>query len=100
MKKLIVIMVCLLTTMAMAQTDDLPDRFRSRLEELYAESGVPGIQAAYIVGEDTRFATAIGLADSASNRPMTVETCLPAGSVGKSFLAEVVLPPLEKESGN
>lgn len=88
--------VILLATSSLAQTGDLPARFTERLETLYTGSGVPGIQAAYIVGENTRFATAIGLADSASGRPMTLDTCLPAGSVGKSFLAAVVVDQVQK----
>jgi len=96
MRRWIIGVLFLAVPTAHAAEDALPDRFRSRLEELYADSGVPGIQAAYLVGEDSRFATAIGLADSASGRPMTVETCLPAGSVGKSFLAAVVVDQVQK----
>ena len=69
-KKLTVLFVFLLGSPCFAQTEDLPTRFTDRLETLYAEAGVPGIQAAYIIGDDTRFSTAVG-----TQSPFRIDAC-------------------------
>lgn len=91
MRLTIAILTLLAALPALAADDTLPARFTERAEELFMEYGLPGMQAAYIVGENSKFVTAVGLADSASQAPMTTETRLPAGSTGKTFLAAVVI---------
>jgi D-alanyl-D-alanine carboxypeptidase len=91
MRPLIAILVLSMVAPVLAAADTLPARFSGRAEELFTEFGLPGMQAAYIVGEDSKFVTAVGLADSASNAPMTIDTRLPAGSTGKTFLAAVII---------
>lgn len=96
MRLLIITLVVLVGVGPALGQDDLSALFADRVVELRSEFGLPGIQAAYLVGEDTRFATAAGLADSASQAPMTTETRLPAGSTGKTFLAAVVIDLVQK----
>ena len=91
MRLLILILILVVAVPVLAAEDTLPSRFTERTEDLFTEYCLPGMQAAYIVGENAKFVTAVGLADSASRAPMTTETRLPAGSTGKTFLAAVVI---------
>jgi D-alanyl-D-alanine carboxypeptidase len=64
---------------------------QAALDSLRVELGFPGATAAIWLpdGSVTGFAT--GLADSGTGAPMTPEHRMPAGSVGKSFVAAVAL---------
>ena len=81
----------LIAASAAAATDDLPAALQSRADQLRGRHALPGLQVA-VVGPDGEVVhVAAGLADSTSGAPMTTRHHLPAGSVGKTGLAAVVL---------
>jgi len=69
----------------------LKERFQAELDTICAEADFPGATAAFILvdGQSAGFAT--GLADKDANTPMTPETRMPSGSVGKTYVAAVAI---------
>lgn len=69
----------------------LVGRFQQRLDQLREELGFPGAVASFVL-EDGRLGTvATGYADLEQQIPMTIDTKLAAGSVGKTFVPMVAL---------
>lgn len=60
-----------------------PFNINKRLEEL----GIPGLSVVFAVDGEVEWARAYGLADASSNRQMTTETYLLAGSISKPVAA-------------
>ena len=60
-----------------------PFNINERLEEL----GIPGLSVVFAVDGEVEWARAYGLADASSNRQMTTETYLLAGSISKPVAA-------------
>ena len=69
----------------------LESALQDRAEELRVQYGLPGLQVACALPDGEVVRVAVGLADSTSGVAMTTEHFLPAGSVGKTGLAAVVL---------
>jgi len=62
---------------------------QERLDELKHEIGFPGATAAFVLPDGSSGRLAVGTAEEAT--PMPLEACMLAGSVGKMFVAGVVL---------
>jgi D-alanyl-D-alanine carboxypeptidase len=69
----------------------LPHRFQAELGTLVARFDLPGATAAYVLPDGTIGTAAAGLADTATATPMTPDSRMLAASVGKTFVAAVVV---------
>ena len=67
----------------------------ARLETLRKRAGIPGISAAIVFPDGTRWQGTAGLADVAAGRPVTADTAFPVASVSKTFTAAVILGLVE-----
>ena len=67
----------------------------ARLEALRKRAGIPGISAAIVFPDGTRWQGTAGLADVAAGRPVTADTAFPVASVSKTFTAAVILGLVE-----
>jgi D-alanyl-D-alanine carboxypeptidase len=63
----------------------------ARLEALRKRAGIPGISAAIVFPDGTRWQGTAGLADVAAGRPVTADTAFPVASVSKTFTAALIL---------
>ncbi|MFC2164983.1 serine hydrolase domain-containing protein [Acidobacteriota bacterium] len=69
----------------------LKERFQAELDKICAEAGFPGATAAFILADGQTAGFATGLADKDENIPMTPETRMSSGSVGKTYVAAVAI---------
>lgn len=69
----------------------LEQRFQTGLDLICAKYNLPGMTAAYALPNGQVVAFASGLADKESGAKMTLDTRMPAGSIGKTFVAATVL---------
>jgi D-alanyl-D-alanine carboxypeptidase len=69
----------------------LKNRFQSGLDTICRKHSVPGMTAAYALPDGQVVAFASGLADKESGMKMQIDTRMPAGSVGKTFVAAVAV---------
>lgn len=70
---------------------DLSFAVRERLEELRTELGFPGATAAFVLPDGRSGRVAVGTVDPDHGEPMPLDARMPAGNVGKMFVAGVVL---------
>ncbi len=77
-----------------AETPD-PDRlaqtFQATLEQIVAKSGAPGGVAAFVLDDGTMRKVAAGFADRERGLPMTPNSRMLTGSVGKTFVGALAL---------
>lgn len=69
----------------------LEQRFGAALDRIRRKYELPGVTAALALPGGEVIAVAMGLADKESGTPLAIETRMPAGSVGKTFVAAVAL---------
>lgn len=69
----------------------LERRFQAGLDAICAKYELPGMTAAYALPDGSVVAFASGLSDKESSAKMSIETRMPAGSVGKTFVAATVV---------
>lgn len=74
-----------------ARRAELKARFQAGLDDICKKYDLPGATAAYAQPDGQVQAFASGLADKESGAKMTVDTRMPAGSVGKTFVAATAL---------
>jgi D-alanyl-D-alanine carboxypeptidase len=74
-----------------AEADDLQMRLQDLLDGFHAEYGFPGATAAVASPDGEVIAASTGLADVEAGTPMTPESRMLAASIGKSFVAAIVL---------
>ncbi|MGD9722785.1 MAG: serine hydrolase domain-containing protein [Pirellulales bacterium] len=79
------------TTATPERLAELKQRFQSGLDAICQKYSVPGMTAAYALPDGTVVAFASGLADKEAGTKMTLDTRMPAGSVGKTFVAAVAV---------
>lgn len=70
---------------------ELEERFGHGLEDILKKFSLPGVTAAYALPDGKVVAFAKGLADKESGTHMTIDTRMPAGSIGKTFVAAAVV---------
>lgn len=92
----LVVGVCLggCATAGHAQEDALrqiEQQVQDTLDRLRQEHGFPGATAAFVLPDGQIGRAATGYADVEQEIPMTPDAVMPAGSIGKSFVAGVVL---------
>ena len=71
--------------------ESLPKALTADLERLRTENALPGITFALILPDGEEIALAVGRADVERDIPMTRDHVMPAGSIGKSFVAATVM---------
>jgi D-alanyl-D-alanine carboxypeptidase len=64
---------------------------RSRLEQLRANEGFPGVNFAFVLPDGAGASVSVGLSDIVSQRPLVSTDLMLAGSVGKTFVAATML---------
>ena len=69
----------------------LEQRFQAGLDAIVAKYELPGMTAAYVLPDGRVVAFASGLADKENGAKMSVETLMPAGSIGKTFVAATAI---------
>jgi len=77
--------------MATAKADSLEGRLREKVNAFQAAGAFPGITVGVTLPSGQTLAAAAGLADRDTKVPLTSESRMPAGSVGKTFVAAVAL---------
>lgn len=76
---------------AQADLHALQMRLKAKLDELFAQSNVPGVSASVVLPEGYVMPFAAGSADKELKKPMSVLTLMIQGSVGKTYVAAVAL---------
>ena len=76
---------------ATPKADQLTFAFQVALEQIVADSGVPGGVAAYVLPDGRLVKVAAGLADRETGLSMTTDSRMLAGSVGKTFVGALAL---------
>jgi D-alanyl-D-alanine carboxypeptidase len=74
-----------------ARLGELQSRFQAGLDEIVKKYELPGITAAYALPDGRIVPFASGLADKERGTKMATDTRMPAGSVGKTFVAATVI---------
>ncbi len=69
----------------------LAGRFQAGLDTICQKYQLPGMTAAYALPDGRVVAFASGLADKETAAKMTVDTRMPAGSIGKTFVAATII---------
>ena len=99
---LIVAVVCLASLPAPAQEesrqspqDDIQKRLETRLTEVFAKAGYPGVTAALALPDGRVLAAAAGWADADHRIPLKPSDRMYTGSVGKMFVSAVILQAVD-----
>lgn len=72
-------------------SQDLSTRLQAKLDSLRTAGNFPGLSVAIISADGKIYSLASGMADKEKNLPLTPESRLLAGSVGKTFVAAIAL---------
>lgn len=70
---------------------DLAAGLKEKLDELSARAGFPGATFSILLADGRVLDVASGWADADRRQPLTPESRMPAGSVGKTFVAAAIL---------
>jgi D-alanyl-D-alanine carboxypeptidase len=76
-------------------TQDLAAGLKEKLDELSARAGFPGATFSILLADGRALDVASGWADADRRQPLTPESRMPAGSVGKTFVAAAVLQAVD-----
>lgn len=92
-RSLVVIWLLFLPGLLCAQEDlrALQLRIKAKLDELFAQSSVPGVSASLVFPDGYVMPFVAGLADKEAKKPMSVLTLMIQGSVGKTYVAAIAL---------
>lgn len=80
---------------AALETAELEGLVRAELLTLRDAYGFPGATAAFVLSDGRSASVAVGVEQIPENLPMPVDARMPAGSVGKIFVAGVVISLIE-----
>ncbi len=67
------------------------EEFRSAVQTVLSDTGVPGAGIALVRTSGVEWAGGIGVADRATNIPVTADTHFRAGSISKTFIASALV---------
>lgn len=90
------LMQCAACAAAVQGTERLEEALRGRLERERQQLDVPGATAAFVLPDGRSGSVAAGFADLERKRPMRAQTRMPAGSIGKTFVAALALSLVEE----
>jgi D-alanyl-D-alanine carboxypeptidase len=91
----IVVAISLLGALGADQQPDLGPQIQTKLQELRAKAGLPGVTVAIVMPDDRVYLAADGWGDRAHTIPVESTSRMPAGSVGKTFVAAAVLQAVD-----
>ncbi|HLJ88502.1 MAG TPA: serine hydrolase domain-containing protein [Candidatus Angelobacter sp.] len=83
------------TQNAQMHADELQKKLQARLQELQEAGGYPGLTAAIVMPDGQVVSAAAGWADAERKILMQPSDRMPAGSVGKTFVAAVILQAVD-----
>ncbi len=93
-----VILLALLVPVCIgAEREDKPkpaqsiDELRQQLEKILKDTHTPGVSVAIVHKDGPEWVTGLGLADVATNRPVTADTLFRIGSTSKAFVSLSIL---------
>ncbi|MEM0966055.1 MAG: serine hydrolase domain-containing protein [Verrucomicrobiota bacterium] len=81
----------LFTTFTVGTRANATDSVRSAVQDLVADTAIPGAVVAYRTAEGRTDTFAVGYADPETNRPMSPDLVFPVGSVAKPFVCALFL---------
>ena len=82
------------TLLAQPAADPFPksvEEFRNAVRSVLSETGVPGAGVALVRTSGVEWAGGIGVADRATNTPVTADTHFRIGSISKTFVASAIV---------
>src|SRR5262245_48386420 len=77
------------------RTDDLQSRISTQLNDLRDKAGYPGVTLAVALPDGRVLTAAAGWTDSTRRTPLKPSDRMPAGSVGKTFVAAAILQAVD-----
>lgn len=90
-KTLIVLIICLLSSVAVQSQTPLKTALQQKLEEWHKAGNFPGATFGVVLANGESFGLAVGYSDRETKTPMKPADRLLAGSVGKTFAAATAL---------
>ena len=88
---IISVCLCVFATTARAEVSDPSNELLALLHTFHETYGFPGATVAYVNADDEVRSFSVGLADVEAGIPMTPDTRMLAGSVGKTVWGALVL---------
>jgi len=95
-KPLLLLLLCFLFINVKAQHEALKQKLQAKLDSFCVAGKFPGLTLGIVLPDNTSLAFASGMADSTKRIPMTTDSYLMEGSVGKTY-ASVITMQLIKE---
>src|SRR5262245_49637665 len=83
------------TGLPAGQGDDLQARMSAQLSDLREKSGYPGVTVAVALPDGRVLTAAAGWTDASRRTPLKPSHRMPAGSVGKTFVAAAILQAVD-----
>src|SRR5437867_4357860 len=80
---------------AASQETDLRTRIQAQLAQTFEIARYPGVTVAVVLPDGQVFTGAAGWADTAHRVPLKPTDRMPAGSVGKTFVAAIILKAVD-----
>jgi D-alanyl-D-alanine carboxypeptidase len=75
---------------------EIRQKVQARLQELRSEAEFPGATVGVVLPDGKSFSVSAGLADVESNTPLKPSDRMPSGSIGKTYVAAVMLQLVEE----
>lgn len=74
-----------------AQLKRIRESTQAKLDQLHAAAGFPGATIGFVLPDGRRGSVSTGVSDLATKRPLVPSDLMPAGSIGKTFVAAVMI---------
>ena len=89
------VLASLLLVARASSQQDLAAGLQAKLDELRTRAGFPGATASILLADGRVLDAASGWADAGHQQPLTPASRMPAGSVGKTFVAAAILQAVD-----
>jgi len=90
-KTLLALLLCFLSIAVSAQHDVLKQKIQAKLDSFCTAGKFPGLTLGVALPDNTTLAFASGMADSVKHIPMTTDSYLMEGSVGKTYCSAITM---------
>src|ERR1700749_2737227 len=90
-KTLLPLLLCFLSIAVNAQHDVLKQKIQAKLDSFCVAGKFPGLTLGVVLPANTTLAFASGMADSIKHIPMTTDSYLMQGSVGKTYVSAIAM---------
>ena len=92
LKRAFICIACIIECIsAQAQNEALKQKLQAKLDSFCVAGKFPGLNAGIVLSDNTVWAFASGWADSVRRIPMTPESYMEQGSVGKTYVAAIAM---------